>query len=116
MPRFEGLEDRTVLSPVMWVGPNGGDWDTPSNWSPVGVPTSGEDVEIEPSSAETILHGMNQSDSVLSLTTNSNATLNVNAGTLNIGAGPFLVRRPDHRGNRGLDGRGGECERPGRVG
>jgi hypothetical protein len=83
-----------VLSTVTWVGPNGGDWDTASNWNPVGVPTAGDDVEIEPTSAETITHSMNQSDSVLSLTTNSNATLNLTAGTLNIGAGSSTFSGP----------------------
>ena len=93
-PLLEGLENRTVLSSVTWVGSNGGDWDTATNWSPVGVPTATEDVVISPSSAETIVHGMNQSDSMLSLTTNSNATLNVVQGSLKIGADKSILSGP----------------------
>ena len=93
-PIFEGLEERVVLSTVTWVGPNGGDWDTAANWSPSGVPNSTEDVVIKPSSPETIIHGMNQSDSVFSLTTNSDATLNVVQGSLKIGAGTSTLGGP----------------------
>jgi len=31
---------------VTWVNPNGGDWDTPSNWSDDAVPGAGDDVSI----------------------------------------------------------------------
>jgi hypothetical protein len=74
-----------VLSTITWVGPDGGDWDTPANWSPAQVPTSSDNAVITPSSAETILHGSNSSDAVLSLTTNSNATLTLTGGSINIG-------------------------------
>ena len=93
-PRMEDLEDRTILSTVTWVGTNGGNWDTAANWSPAGVPTSGDSVVIEPSSAETIVHDLSQTDSVLSLTTNSNATLNLSGGSLNIGSGSSTLGGP----------------------
>ena len=84
-PWVEGLEDRRLLATITWVGPNGGDWDTASNWSPAQVPTSADSAVVTPSSAETILHGMNSSDAVLSLTTNSDATLTLTDGSISIG-------------------------------
>ncbi len=90
-PRFrpdtEGLEPRIVMSTVNWVGPNGGDWDTAANWSPAGIPTSTSAVVINPSSAETIVHGTNVADSVQSITTSSTATLNLVSGSLAFAAG-----------------------------
>ena len=94
VPWVEGLEDRTVLSTVTWVGTNGGDWDAAANWSPAGVPTSGDDVVIKPSSAQTITHTQNQADSVLSLTTNSYATLDLTAGSLTVGNGTSTFGGP----------------------
>ena len=32
---------------VVWTGPNGGDWHTPANWTPLGVPSAADDVLIE---------------------------------------------------------------------
>src|SRR5262249_55405007 len=43
-PRLEILEDRTVLSKVTWINPQGGDWDTKSNWSTGQLPGVGDDV------------------------------------------------------------------------
>ena len=83
-----------MLSTVNWIGPDGGNWDTPANWSPAGIPNSTENVVINPASAETIVHGTNQSDSVLSLTTNSNATLKITAGSLSLGAGSSTFGGP----------------------
>ena len=75
-----------MLSRVNWIGPDGGDWDTPTNWSPAGIPNSSEIVDIYPASAETMTIGMNQTDSVLSLSSNSNATLKITAGSLSLGS------------------------------
>ena len=83
-----------MLSTVNWIGPDGGNWDTPANWSPAGIPNSTENVVINPASAETIVHGTNQSDSVLSLSTNSNATLKITAGSLSLGAGSSSLGGP----------------------
>ena len=83
-----------MLSTVNWIGPDGGNWDTPANWSPAGIPNSTENVVIIPASAETIVHGTNQSDSVLSLTTNSYATLKITAGSLSLGAGSSTFGGP----------------------
>ena len=83
-----------MLSTVTWVATSGGDWDNGSNWSTGIVATSGQNVVIEPSSAQTITHIQNRADSVLSLTTNSAATLNLTAGTLNIGDGSSTFGDP----------------------
>ena len=48
-PWIEGLEDRTVLSTILWDStnhPTGGDWDTGTNWVGGQVPTSTQDVVI----------------------------------------------------------------------
>ena len=83
-----------MLSTVNWIGPDGGNWDTPTNWSPAGIPNSSEIVDINLAAAETIVHGTNQSDSVLSLTTNSYATLKITAGSLSLGAGSSTFGGP----------------------
>jgi len=56
-PRFEQLEDRTMLS-IAWVNPNGGDWDTSSNWFDGSInrlPISTDDVLIN-TSGITVTH------------------------------------------------------------
>ncbi len=45
-PWLETLERRVVLSSVSWINPNGGDWDTASNWSSDAIPTAADDVTI----------------------------------------------------------------------
>jgi hypothetical protein len=39
------LEERTLLSTVTWINANGGDWDTPSNWSTDALPSPSDDVD-----------------------------------------------------------------------
>jgi hypothetical protein len=67
-PSIEALEHWTLLSNVTWVNASGGDWDTGSNWSTGQVPGPNDNVTIDLSSAGTVTHSVNQSDSVLSLT------------------------------------------------
>jgi RHS repeat-associated protein len=43
---IEQLEDRTLLSTINWINPNGGDWATPANWDLNRVPTTGDTVNI----------------------------------------------------------------------
>jgi hypothetical protein len=57
-------------------------WDTPNNWSPVGVPTSGDDVTIN--IAANVVHSSNVTDSINSLT--SSEPLTISGGTLSIAA------------------------------
>ena len=74
----EVLEDRTLLSGVMWTG-NAGDnqWTTPSNWSTGSLPGSGDSVVIN-ASAGTTIQIASTTVSVQSITTN--ASLQVNTG------------------------------------
>jgi hypothetical protein len=43
---LQTLEDRIVLSTDTFANPAGGDWFVASNWSPMGIPKSGDDVII----------------------------------------------------------------------
>lgn len=82
---LECLETRNLLSTVTWINPNGGDWDTASNWldTTTGtnhVPTANDDAVI-PISGITVTHSsFFTSDTVNSLT--SQATLSVSGGSL----------------------------------
>ena len=93
-PSLEGLERRTLLSNVTWINPNGGDWDTAANWSNDQVPGATDNATISLSSTETITHSSSQSDSVLSLTTNSATNLKIVNGSLSIGAGSSTLGGP----------------------
>ncbi len=62
-PRFERMEERTLLSPVTWTGAAGNnDWDTPDNWSTDSVPGSMDDVTIN--IPADITHASNTADSI----------------------------------------------------
>jgi hypothetical protein len=41
-PRLLALEDRIVLDALTWVGPAGGKWSTPANWSTLRKPLEGD--------------------------------------------------------------------------
>ena len=87
--RLEALEDRTLLSAVSWIGPNGGDWDTKANWSTGLVPTSLDDVTIN-SAGSTINHAASNADAVNSLTIESQ-NITLLAGSLTIGGGGMTI-------------------------
>ena len=93
---LEPLESRTLLSVVAWNNPNGGDWNTASNWSGGVVPGPNDDVVIDLGSPGlvAIVSGM---DAVNSITTGSNSTLYFGGGALQIYAnstlnGPLSIR------------------------
>ena len=72
------LEDRTLLSTVTWINPNGGDWDAAGNWSSDAVPTVSDNVLI-PITGITITHSVGD-DSVNSL--DSEAAIVMSGGSL----------------------------------
>src|SRR5271165_5742243 len=67
------LENRLLLS-VTWINPDGGDWDTPANWSGDQLPTAGDDVFIN-TAGITITHSANMMDTIKSLTSVADVTL-----------------------------------------
>src|SRR5271166_1401177 len=86
-PRWEAMEDRTLLATMNWINPAGGDWDTASNWvntansSDHHVPTSSDDAVINFTGA-TVTHASGTSDSIDSLT--SQASINLSNGSLSL--------------------------------
>ncbi len=77
---IEGLEQRVLLTAVTWVGPNtGGDWSNPNNWSTNALPQPADDVTLNGSI--TLTHSAG-ADTIHSL--NSDATFNINGGSLAI--------------------------------
>src|SRR5262249_13607085 len=81
-PIVEPLESRTVLSSVTWTNPNGGDWDTATNWSTGQVPTAADDVGIIVAVSNPITHNLSTPDFANSLTSDDPITLT--AGGLSI--------------------------------
>jgi hypothetical protein len=82
-PRLEELEVRLAPANITWTNPNGGDWDTASNWSGNAVPGPGDDAtigDLGPDAA--IFHGTSATDSVHSIT--SNTIIILSAGTLSV--------------------------------
>lgn len=94
-PRLLALEDRTVLSTIMWntaVAPTGGDWDTASDWVGGVVPGPGDDVSINVvQDPATVILSSNVARSVHSLSMGDGAGLDIVGGTLNLGAGPSTI-------------------------
>ena len=90
----EILERRQVLSTITWNLSTGGDWDTPTNWSPAQVPTSADDAVINLSSAGSVTLSSGLADQVHSITTNSKTTLTISNGSLAIGAGTSALGGP----------------------
>jgi len=83
-PWLETLERRVVLSSVSWINPNGGDWDTASNWSSDAIPTSAADVTISIAVSNPITHDASNADVVNSVTSDDPIVLS--AGSLSIAA------------------------------
>ncbi|HTU21813.1 MAG TPA: hypothetical protein VMG10_27490, partial [Gemmataceae bacterium] len=82
---LECLETRNLLSTVVWINPNGGDWDTASNWldTTTGtnhVPTANDNAVIAISGITVTHTSVFSSDTVNSLA--SQATLSVSGGSL----------------------------------
>ena len=86
---------------VFWVNPNGGDWDTPSNWSDDAVPTGDDDAVINSAVSNPITHDSPVADAANSLT--SSAAITIGAGNLAIATTARLSRVDDAR--RGRDRR-----------
>ena len=109
-PWAEGLEDRVVLSTIMWntaAAPTGGDWDVGGNWVGGVAPNSMQNAVIDLTTAGTITHMQNDADSVLTLTT-TNATIDMTAGSIAFGTGTSSIGSvtigagsSDERGTRG---------------
>ena len=72
-----------MLSSISWINPNGGDWDTASNWSSDTIPTASDAVTINIAVTNPITHSASNSDFVNSLTSQDPITLS--GGTLTIG-------------------------------
>ena len=81
-PWLEWLERRVVLSSISWINPNGGDWDTPANWSNDEVPMAADDVTITIAVSNPITHDAVNADSVDSVTSDDPIVLA--AGSLSI--------------------------------
>ena len=88
-PRWEAMEDRTLMATMLWANPAGGDWDVIGNWvnsansSDHHVPTSADDAQINVAGI-TVTHTANTTDSVDSVSVASGSTLAVSNGTLSI--------------------------------
>ena len=50
------------LSSISWINPNGGDWDTASNWSGDSVPTASDDATISIAVTNPITHSASNCD------------------------------------------------------
>ena len=83
---FELLEDRVMPSSVSWIGGAAGFWDVASNWSGGALPTSSDDVSMNPASAATITIRSSDVIAVKSLTSGSNGTLSITGGALTVAA------------------------------
>ena len=83
-PNLESLEQRLVLSTITWIGPSGGDYDVPANWSPKQVPTAADDAVITLPSGSTVVHLQGNGDSVKTLTLSAGTTLGLSAGSLSV--------------------------------
>ena len=72
-----------MLSSISWINPNGGNWDTASNWSSDTIPTASDAVTINIAVSNPITHSASNSDFVNSLTSQDPITLS--GGSLTIG-------------------------------
>jgi Bacterial Ig-like domain (group 3) len=90
-PHWEPMEDRVMLSTMIWSNVAGGDWDVASNWvnqanpSDKHVPTSSDDAQITISNI-IVTHASGTSDLVNNLTVASGTTLSLTSGSLSIAA------------------------------
>src|SRR5262245_48927314 len=97
-PALELLEDRTLPSVVNWTNPNGGDWDTPGNWSSGSVPGAADDAVINISlvAGAFISHSQTISDAIHSVT--SSDPIKISAGTLTIASSSTISSSMDLSG------------------
>jgi RHS repeat-associated protein len=95
---IEVLERRQMLAADIWINPEGGDWDTPSNWSTQTLPGPKDDVSINSlNPGAVVAHGQDQTDVIHSLTaaapiTLSQGKLDLSGGTS--AAGPLSDSSP----------------------
>lgn len=82
-PRLQHLEDRSLPSTVTWTGPNGGDWDTGSNWSTGMKPGAGDDAVLNEAGLVLVTHQTAAVDPVHSISS-TGATIDMSAGTLDV--------------------------------
>jgi hypothetical protein len=83
-PRFEMLEDRTLLNAVHWANPVSGNWNTASNWENSHVPVVGDTAIIDAAGTNyTVTLDVNPT--VDGITLNSaNATFSASSRTLTV--------------------------------
>ena len=82
---LEPLEERRLLTQVIWANPAGGDWDTPGNWMGGVVPRAGSDVVINSLNAGAVVtHSITGTDTVNSIT--AAAPITISGGTLIVSA------------------------------
>ena len=96
-PVTEGLEDRTLLSTIMWntaVAPSGGDWDTASDWVGGVIPGAADNAVIDLTSSGTVTHATSANDAALNLTTNASTTVSLTNGSIAIVQRAILRRAP----------------------
>src|SRR5271157_2494529 len=90
LPRYELMEDRTLLSTVNWVGSNtGGNWDVATNWldATTGlnhVPTASDDAVVNLTAAGTVTLNGSATDTANSLTTNSSTSISIGGDSLSL--------------------------------
>ena len=84
---FHELEDRTLLSTIMWDAtdhPTGGSWDDATNWVGGVLPGPTNQVVIDLSGTGTVTLGNGVTDTVNSLTTNSHTSISISGDTLSL--------------------------------
>jgi hypothetical protein len=82
LPASDSSQTLTVTHIITWISPNGGDWDTGSNWSSGQVPGAGDNVVI-PAINGTVTHMLTVADSALTVTSAANVVLS--GGSLTVG-------------------------------
>ena len=104
-PRWDVMEDRTLLATMNWTNPAGGDWDNISNWvnaanpSDHHVPTSSDDADLGIGGV-TVTVTSYVSNSVNSVTIASGTTLSLASGILTVTGGLTRRRRCCSPGQR----------------
>jgi hypothetical protein len=86
------LESRTLLSTIAWLRPVSGDWNTAANWAGGHVPGANDDAVI-PFANITVTHATAAANSARTLL--SEASLDISAGSLTIGASGGETSRLD---------------------
>ena len=91
-PRPEFLEDRTLLSTILWDNvhqPNGGNWNIASNWVGGLLPQATDDVVINLTSGAVTLSG--GTDTVNSITANATTNIAISGANLSIASTSALL-------------------------